>query len=262
MPYTSHPTPDLAEVLVAHRGEPLAYPENSLAGYRAALRAGARYLETDVQLSADGVPVLSHDPTLLRAAGQDIAIAASAYAQLCKLPTGFAAQFGERYATHRLTPLAALVELLLDWPGVTVFVEIKPESHAACGAAAVDRVVAQLRPIAAQSVIISFEPAVLERVRAAHQLPIGWILPEWTAAAQTYAERLAPQYLFVSRRHVPAPPAALWPGPWRWVVYTVNDTLSAAAWLARGFDLVETDCLAGLLASPAPAPPGPVPGTA
>ncbi|MFN0145509.1 MAG: glycerophosphodiester phosphodiesterase [Dehalococcoidia bacterium] len=41
-------------------------PENTLAGVRAALDAGAEAMEIDVQISADGVPVLIHDATVDR----------------------------------------------------------------------------------------------------------------------------------------------------------------------------------------------------
>ncbi|MGF1546037.1 MAG: glycerophosphodiester phosphodiesterase family protein, partial [Thiotrichales bacterium] len=52
--------------LVAHRGYALRYPENTLPAIEAALAAGARYVEIDVQLSADQVPVLFHDRSLMR----------------------------------------------------------------------------------------------------------------------------------------------------------------------------------------------------
>ena len=39
-------------------------PENTLPSFEAALDAGANSLETDVHLTADGVPVLIHDPSL------------------------------------------------------------------------------------------------------------------------------------------------------------------------------------------------------
>ena len=47
----------------AHRGMRDQAPDNSLAGYRLALAAGARALEGDVWPSADGVAVLDHDGT-------------------------------------------------------------------------------------------------------------------------------------------------------------------------------------------------------
>ena len=45
----------------AHRGARAHAPENSLDAFRLALRLGATGLESDVWLTADGVPVLDHD---------------------------------------------------------------------------------------------------------------------------------------------------------------------------------------------------------
>ncbi|WP_062106988.1 glycerophosphodiester phosphodiesterase [Bacillus niameyensis] len=50
----------------AHRGYPVKYPENTLAAYQAAYDLGYEYLELDVQLSKDGVPILMHDITVNR----------------------------------------------------------------------------------------------------------------------------------------------------------------------------------------------------
>lgn len=47
-----------------HRGARGLWPENTLAGFEGALRIGVDVLEMDVGLSRDGVPVVSHDPTL------------------------------------------------------------------------------------------------------------------------------------------------------------------------------------------------------
>ncbi len=58
--------------LVAHRGAPLNYPENSLAGYKAVLNMALLYpearvfLETDIRLSKDKVCVGLHDKKLDR----------------------------------------------------------------------------------------------------------------------------------------------------------------------------------------------------
>lgn len=57
---------------LAHRGDWRSAPENSLEAIRAALAIPAcDGLEFDVQPSADGVPVLLHDETLLRVQGVD-----------------------------------------------------------------------------------------------------------------------------------------------------------------------------------------------
>ena len=39
--------------LIAHRGYPAHYPENTLIGLEAAIKAGAERIEFDIQLSAD-----------------------------------------------------------------------------------------------------------------------------------------------------------------------------------------------------------------
>jgi glycerophosphoryl diester phosphodiesterase len=50
-------------VVVGHRGAPRVAPENTPAAFRAAARAGARWVELDVRRSADGLAV-AHDACL------------------------------------------------------------------------------------------------------------------------------------------------------------------------------------------------------
>lgn len=59
--------PAAALDLQGHRGARGLAPENTLAGFRVAIGIGVTTLETDLALTADGVLVLSHDPTLNRA---------------------------------------------------------------------------------------------------------------------------------------------------------------------------------------------------
>ncbi|WP_255455156.1 glycerophosphodiester phosphodiesterase [Nakamurella alba] len=48
-------------LVIAHRGASAAAPENTLAAFELARTSGAHWLETDVQPTADDVPVLLHD---------------------------------------------------------------------------------------------------------------------------------------------------------------------------------------------------------
>jgi glycerophosphoryl diester phosphodiesterase len=48
-------------IAFAHRGGRAHAPENTLEAFRLALRLGATGLESDLRLTADGVPVLHHD---------------------------------------------------------------------------------------------------------------------------------------------------------------------------------------------------------
>ena len=53
-------------IVTAHRGFSGRYPENTLTAMREAIRAGADIIEFDLRPTADGIPVLLHDPTLDR----------------------------------------------------------------------------------------------------------------------------------------------------------------------------------------------------
>lgn len=53
-------------IVVAHRGDSMHYPENTLPAFLSAMEMGVDVIETDVHLSKDGVLVIWHDPTLDR----------------------------------------------------------------------------------------------------------------------------------------------------------------------------------------------------
>ena len=51
---------------IAHRGYSGKFDENTMLAFKKAIEYGADGIETDVQLSKDGVPVIMHDETLDR----------------------------------------------------------------------------------------------------------------------------------------------------------------------------------------------------
>src|SRR5947209_4506366 len=53
-------------VVIAHRGEHLSHPENTIAAFQAAVDAGADFFELDVRTTSDGKFVLMHDSTVDR----------------------------------------------------------------------------------------------------------------------------------------------------------------------------------------------------
>lgn len=56
----------MTPILIAHRGMPKLYPEESVAAYRSSLAAGASHIECDCQLLKDGALGVMHDATLDR----------------------------------------------------------------------------------------------------------------------------------------------------------------------------------------------------
>lgn len=225
--------------LIAHRGWPARYPENSLRGLSAAAAAGARFLEFDVQLAGDGVPLVIHDDNLARTAGVDLSVLATRSAIV-------------RSVARDTAPVATLAEVC-EWLAgkpVTAFVEIKRQSLARFGAARVmEQLGPALRPARDRCVIISFAAEALEYARTRLEIPVGWVLKGLDGSRRARAEDLAPEYLFVSRRRLTN--RQLWPGPWRWAVYTVDDPEAAKALGRAGAHFVETDDIGTLLAHPA-----------
>jgi glycerophosphoryl diester phosphodiesterase len=253
----------MSPILVAHRGYAARYPENTLLGVEAAVRAGARCVEVDVQLSRDAVPVLMHDATLDRTTGRSGRVYERRWEELRTIAAPEPQRFGGRYADATVPSLAELVRRLReDWPEVTAFVEIKEESLRRFGTeVAVRAIQAVLAALPERCVPISFDAVALACARRLGAQRIGWVLPGWGPGWRAQAEQLAPQLLVCGLDLLPPAPEALWAGPWDWMVYEVTDPDTACALAGRGIRYLETFAVGELLAAlPAalakPAAPG------
>ena len=241
----------MKSILIGHRGEPETWPENSYEGFEAVLRADAGYIETDVQITRDGVAVLSHDPSLLKIAGLNQAVTDTDYPLIRTLSAGYPDRFGEQYKDLAITRLDEFATLLKQWPQARAFIEIKHASLVAFGAGkVVDTVLAALDAVFEQIIIISFDYEALLYTRETCELPIGWVLPAWSDENRSRARKLSPEYLFCNRKRLPLESEALWDGPWKWVVYTANDAREITRFMERGVHMVETNIISRLLADP------------
>ncbi|MEU9076692.1 glycerophosphodiester phosphodiesterase [Kitasatospora sp. NPDC004745] len=108
-----------APVVIGHRGAPRSAPENTMASFETALEQGADWLETDVQTTRDGVPVLMHDPTVDRTTNGKGAVADLTAAQVADLRVTVGPGPAE--------PVPTLEELLdrLSDSNATLLMEIK-----------------------------------------------------------------------------------------------------------------------------------------
>ncbi|MDP1753205.1 MAG: glycerophosphodiester phosphodiesterase family protein [Reyranella sp.] len=68
--------------VIGHRGAAAYAPENTLASFHEARRRGATWVEIDVKLTADGVPIVMHDASLKRTMGVDRLVAETPRAEL------------------------------------------------------------------------------------------------------------------------------------------------------------------------------------
>src|SRR5262249_42485690 len=96
--------------VIGHRGAKAYAPENTLASFREARRRGATWVEIDVKLTADCVPIVMHDPSLKRTTGVDRLVAETPRAELPKgVPT-----FEEAIACFQEQGLGCNVEIKPD----------------------------------------------------------------------------------------------------------------------------------------------------
>lgn len=102
----------------AHRGASTYFPENTMISFRNGLEMGANGIETDVQITKDGVLVLFHDDTLDRVTGKTGCIADYTYAELLE----FDVKNGDLYAK-----IPTFEEFLVEFAdkNITFAIELK-----------------------------------------------------------------------------------------------------------------------------------------
>ncbi|MGH8916182.1 MAG: glycerophosphodiester phosphodiesterase family protein, partial [Acidimicrobiia bacterium] len=76
-------------VAIAHRGSRLLWPENTMEAFSRAVSLGFRHVETDIRLTADGVLVCIHDPTVDRTTEGTGPVSGFDYESLSALDAGF-----------------------------------------------------------------------------------------------------------------------------------------------------------------------------
>ena len=96
-------------VVIAHRGYSAKAPENTLAAIRVAIEAEIKFIEIDVQLSSDGVPVLIHDKTVDRTTNGTGKVADLTLPQLKGLDAG--SWFDEKFTGEPIPTLAEAFRL-------------------------------------------------------------------------------------------------------------------------------------------------------
>lgn len=236
----SAPIPRLPD-LIAHRGNAAEYPENTLPALRSALDLGVRFVEFDVQLSADRQPVLLQDSNLQRTAGLDRDALQMTLAELAEIPVNEEQRFNKRFTDIGIPTLAQAVTLIASHPTATAFVELKRSSLRAFTQEVVVRKVCEvLKPIARQSVIVSADLAAVHHVRQMSQYRVGWILPDYSTLSALKCEALSPDYVFCDYQLLTENSSKLWRGPWRWAIYDVSSRQLAVNLASRGARLIQT----------------------
>jgi len=148
--------------VVAHRGGSSLAPENTLAAYRAAIGRGDRAVECDVHLSADGVPVVIHDPMLGRTTDGRGLVRRRSLRSLRGLDAG--GWWSRAYRGEGVPTLTEVLDLAKD--RAVVFLDLKRGRGLV---AAVQKVIDSRPDQRQQIVLISFDGRLLRE--ASKRLP-------------------------------------------------------------------------------------------
>ena len=128
--------------MLAHRGLAIdaaggPLDENTIPAFMRAQEVGATHIESDIQVTADGVAVLFHDETLLRVAGVDRRIDQLTMAQLNEVPL--------EHGGH----IPTLEEALSELPDALFNLDFKAEQAPVAGAQVINALNAQHRVLVA-----------------------------------------------------------------------------------------------------------------
>lgn len=238
-----------ADHLVAHRGYPARLPENTLPSIEAALLAGARYLEIDVQLSQDEEVVLFHDRDLLRLCGQPGAVHDYPWQKLQHFNVHSTHPVATTVPAAAISHLADVVTLLTSHPEVKLFVELKRVSLETFGVEAmVQRVLPLLRPIENQTIVISYSLKALQHVRQVANVPIGVVIDNWSDRDRPIVRKLKSDYLFCQLASLPLQ-GELVCEDCKLALFECTDPKQALNLLQRGADLIETFAIGEMLSA-------------
>ncbi|MEZ8739385.1 glycerophosphodiester phosphodiesterase family protein [Photobacterium swingsii] len=113
-------------MISGHRGARALAPENTLAGIKKAAECGATWVEMDVQLSADRVPVMIHDKTVNRCTNGRGSVGKMSLETLKQLDANakFSGTDKDLYNEEQIPTLEEAL-LLCEQLGITMNLEIK-----------------------------------------------------------------------------------------------------------------------------------------
>jgi glycerophosphoryl diester phosphodiesterase len=157
-------------VVIAHRGEHRAHPENTLPAFQAAIDAGADFFELDVRTTSDGRLVLMHDARVDRTTTGSGAVREMTFDQIRALDAG--AKFSLQFAGTKAPSFEEA--LALAHGKIGVYVDSKDIAPA-------DLAAALTKADMLNSVVIYGGAGFLKRVQALR--PSLKVMPEAYSAA-------------------------------------------------------------------------------
>lgn len=229
--------------VIAHRGACAYAPENTLASMRKAHAMGAKWVEFDVMLTADGEAIIMHDDTLRRTTnGGKRAVAATAYSDIAQLDAG--SWFAKQYAQETVPTLHELLDLLIKLK-LHINLEIKPtpgkEAETAEKSIAI---VKEIWPTAESPPMISTQSEICLRIvhQIAPEYCLGTVIHDWNEPWQQWLTDYACQSVSVNHQILSPEKIVELRKYVKYVLaYTVNEPWRAHELFEWGVDSVFSD---------------------
>lgn len=109
--------------IIGHRGAKAYAPENTMASIHAAADLGIEWVEVDVKLTKDSIPIIFHDDDLSRCTSGSGLVAETDFKTIQELDAG--SWFGESFLGEKIPALEDFLNAVIDL-GLGVNLEIKP----------------------------------------------------------------------------------------------------------------------------------------
>ncbi|WOX04816.1 PI-PLC domain-containing protein [Microbulbifer pacificus] len=221
-------------MLIAHSGDKIHHPENTLAAFEAAHGLGACAIATEVQFSQERTPWCC--------AGNALDF----------FPAGISAPLHKlKDRDLRTLPLCTFRQLV-DWANrhrhLEWFIELNPQTLQMVGAeAAIRRLRDEIFSPADNFVLVADNLRSLRLARSLGFDLVALKVPSVTRCLSMEVVTLAPDYLFIDQVSVDC--QELPPGPWQWVVHEINTAQGAVHWHHRGAHHILTGNLPLLMRS-------------
>jgi glycerophosphoryl diester phosphodiesterase len=101
------------KVVIAHRGLSSIYPENTKLAFQKALETSARFVELDVHLSKDNIPVVIHDDDLSRTTTGRGHVGDYTAQELGQISAGFPGKFQTQYVSETIPTLSDVLDIIM-----------------------------------------------------------------------------------------------------------------------------------------------------
>lgn len=235
-----------ARLVVAHRGNQALHPENTVPALASAVELGADAVEFDVRMTADGVPVVLHDPDLDRTTDRRGPLRSLTLGELREVNAA------ARMPGHPATPVPTLEEVLDRFRSVPMVIEVKEVGAVEATEGMIRRFAATERVVVGSSYDVVTERLYRTGLAAcASSLDAFRLLPAAVLGMRPGRGRFQVLSLTPVHHGIPVPVRLLSAAAGRAGipvhVWTINDPRLAVEYWAAGVSAILTDFPSAIL---------------